>query len=45
MRIASHIRGKIPDARIIIWNDMMNNLPDYIVEKYVSFKLTRIHKK
>jgi hypothetical protein len=37
MRVAEYIKKKIPAARIIVWNDMMNELMmhDRIVEKYV----------
>ena len=37
MRVAEYIRKQIPAARIIVWNDMMNELMmhEKIVEKYV----------
>jgi hexosaminidase len=37
MRVADHIRKKVPKARIIVWNDMMNDLSKDIVRKYVSY--------
>ena len=34
-RVASHVRQKLPKAKILIWDDMLQGMDEFTIEKYV----------
>jgi hypothetical protein len=37
IRVAKHVRQKLPNSNIIIWDDMLQGMDETIIEKYVYY--------
>lgn len=37
IKIATYVKGKLPQAKILFWDDMMHGMPEKVLETYVSY--------